>query len=134
MNALRIWADNFTPLRSRNIRIYLGGQGVSLVGTFLQQTALGLLVYHLSGGEAAPLGVLSFCNALPLLLFNPFTGGLPDRFPPRPLMAGCAVVQMTVAITLALLSHTGAVPLGHIYALALPLGTAHSVHMSPQRA
>jgi len=134
MNALRIWADNFTPLRSRNIRIYLAGQGVSLVGTFLQQTALGLLVYHLSGGEAAPLGVLSFCTALPLLLFSPFTGGLADRFPRRWLMAGCALVQMGVAIALAVLSHTGAVQLGHIYALALVLGTAQSVNMPAQQA
>jgi MFS family permease len=134
MNAFAIWADNFTPLKSRNIRVYLSGQSISLVGNFLQQTALGLLVYQLSQGAALPLGILSACSALPLLLLSPFAGALADRFPHRRLLLACNTVQMAVAFTLAVLTQTQSVQLWQIYSLALALGVAQAVYFPAQQS
>jgi len=131
---LAIWRANFTPLRERPIRIYLSGQAVSMVGTFLQSTALGLTVYRLSGGVASSLGLLSICLALPVLLLSPFSGVLADRFARRRLLLGCHAVQMSVALALALLSHSGALALWQIYGLALLLGCTQSVYFPAQQA
>src|SRR5256885_12955488 len=42
-------ARAFGSLRSRNVRLFLGGQSVSLVGTWIQQVAMGWLAYRLTG-------------------------------------------------------------------------------------
>jgi len=131
--AVAIWADNFTPLRTRAVRVYLSGQAVSLLGNFLQQTALGLLVFRLSGGRALALGIQAACIALPLLLLSPISGALADRFPRRQLLMACSTVQMAVALALAVLTHTGAVQLWHVHGLALLLGVAQSVHFPAQQ-
>ncbi len=130
--AAAIWADNFTPLRLRAVRVYLSGQAVSMVGNFLQNTALGLLVYQLSGGVALALGVQAACLALPLLLLSPFAGVLSDRLPRRRLLMACGLVQMAVALALALLTHLHWVQLWHVYGLALLLGVVQSVHFPAQ--
>jgi hypothetical protein len=36
-------------LRSRNYRLFVAGQGISLVGTWMQQVAMSWLVYRLTG-------------------------------------------------------------------------------------
>ena len=134
MSFAAIWKANFTPLRARSTRLYLSGQAVSMIGTFLQSTALGLTVYRLSGGQAAALGLLSICQALPVLLLSPFSGVLADRFHRHRLLLACNVVQMSVALTLALLSHMGWIALWQIYALALLLGCTQSVYFPAQQA
>ncbi len=129
-----VWKNNFTPLRTRHTRIYLSGQAVSMIGTFLQSTALGLVVYRLSGGAAVSLGLLSICMAMPVLILSPFSGALADRFPRRRVLLSCHVVQMSVALSLALLSHTGAIQLWQIYSLALLLGCTQAVYFPAQQA
>lgn len=44
---LRTLQEGFSPLRIRSLRIYLSGQSVSLVGTFMQSTAQSWVVYDL---------------------------------------------------------------------------------------
>lgn len=131
---IAVWCNNFTPLHARPTRIYLSGQAVSMIGTFLQSTALGLVVFDLSGGIATSLGLLSICQALPVLLLSPFSGSVADRFARRYVLLACHGIQMSVALTLALLSHTGAVQLWHIYGLAVLLGCTQSVYFPAQQA
>jgi MFS family permease len=133
LSALRVWAANFSPLRRRPVRIYLSGQAVSLFGNFLQQTALGLLVYRLSGGAAAPLGVLSACSALPLLLLSPFSGALADRWPRRRLLLACHGFQMAAAFLLAVLSATDTVQLWQVYVVSAGLGAVQAVYFPSQQ-
>lgn len=52
----------FRALQSRNYRLYFGGQGVSLIGTWMQQVALSWLVYRLTH-SALMLGVVSGAGA-----------------------------------------------------------------------
>jgi len=42
------FSANFSPLRIRNCRIYLSGQAVSLIGTWLQITAQGIVCIRLA--------------------------------------------------------------------------------------
>jgi hypothetical protein len=41
-------AGSVRALRHRNFRLFLGGQLVSITGTWMQQVALGWLVYRLT--------------------------------------------------------------------------------------
>src|SRR3989442_4776491 len=71
-------ARAFGSLRSRNVRLFLGGQSVSLVGTWVQQVAMGWLAYRLTGSPLL-LGVLAAAGPLPALLLMPVAGGPLDR-------------------------------------------------------
>src|SRR5438093_11870024 len=72
-------ARAFGSLRSRNVRLFLGGQSVSLDGTWVQQVAMGWLAYRLTGSPLL-LGVLAAAGQLPSLLLMPIAGGLSDRW------------------------------------------------------
>jgi hypothetical protein len=50
---VRTLLDSFTPLRLPNLRTYLIGQAISLLGTWMQVTAQGWLVWELAGRSGA---------------------------------------------------------------------------------
>ncbi len=52
-NALSTLRQSFSPLQYVNFRIYLGGQAISLIGTWLQNAAQAWVVWTLTGSEAA---------------------------------------------------------------------------------
>ncbi|MDQ6635778.1 MAG: MFS transporter, partial [Gemmatimonadota bacterium] len=54
-------------LRSRNFRLFFGGQSVSLVGTWITRVATSWLVYRLTGSVLL-LGVVGFCGQIPTLV------------------------------------------------------------------
>ena len=63
----------FRALRHRNYRLFFVGQGLSLIGTWLQQVAMSWLVYRLTG-SAWLLGVVAFCANVGILLFSNVAG------------------------------------------------------------
>src|SRR5262249_40718137 len=71
-------AGSFPALRHAAFRRYILGQGVSLVGFWMQSVAQGWLVYRLSGSELA-LGMVSFVGYLPVLCLAPVAGVVADR-------------------------------------------------------
>ena len=72
----------FRALRHRNYRLFFTGQGLSLIGTWLQQVAMGWLTYRLTG-SAWLLGVVAFCANVGILLFSNVAGVLADRIDRR---------------------------------------------------
>lgn len=133
----------FRALRHRNYRIYFSGQAVSMVGTWLQQVAMGWLAYRLTG-SALLLGVIAFCANAGILFLGSFAGVLADRVDRRRAMFVTQGVLATQAALLALLTATGAVQPWHLVALALVMGVANAfdiplrqslyVHMIDDRA
>ncbi|MGA2081688.1 MAG: MFS transporter [Holophaga sp.] len=117
--------ESLRSLRHRNYRLFCSGQLVSLIGTWMQMVALSWLVYRLTG-QAAMLGLMSFCNLIPVFLLAPVGGLVADRIPSRPLLLTTQTVAMVLALTLALLTLTGQVRLWHLFVLALALGTANA--------
>jgi len=67
------WNLLVRALRHRNYRLFFGGQGISLVGTWMTRVATGWLVYRLTG-SAFLLGLVSFSSQIPILLLGPFAG------------------------------------------------------------
>ncbi len=124
--------DSFSPLRFPNFRIYLGGQTVSLIGTWLQVTAQAWLVWTLTGSEAAS-GIVAMLGALPFLLFGPFAGVIAERTDRRKLLIGTQIAAMLLAFALAFLVQSQLVQIWHVYVLSFLLGTVNTLDVPTQQ-
>ncbi|MEO8392998.1 MAG: MFS transporter, partial [Chloroflexota bacterium] len=131
-NTWRTLRSSFDPLRQRNFRIYLGGQSVSLIGTWLQVTAQGWLVWTLTQSEAA-LSIVAMLNALPILLFGPWAGVVAERLDRRKLLIATQVASMILAFLLAFLVQSQTIQIWHVYLLAFLLGTVTAFDLPTQQ-
>jgi MFS family permease len=123
---------SFSPLRFPNFRIYLGGQAISLIGTWLQVTAQAWLVWTLTGSEEAS-GIVAMLGALPFLLFGPWAGVIAERTDRRKLLIGTQVAAMLLAFALAILVQTQLVQLWHVYLLSFLLGIVNALDVPTQQ-
>ena len=112
-------------LRSRNYRLFVAGQSVSLVGTWMQQVAMSWLVYRLTG-SAVLLGVVGFASQIPTLLISPVAGVLADRWDRRRLLITTQALAMLQATFLAVVVLTGTVQVWQIILLSLVLGIVNA--------
>ncbi len=120
-------------LRSRNYRLFFGGQGVSLIGTWMQSVALGWLVYRLTN-SAVLLGVTAFAGQVPVLLLAPLTGVFADHWPLRRLLVVTQSVALLQALVLAVLTLSGSVTPAAIIVLSAVLGTVNAFDMPARQA
>jgi MFS family permease len=117
--------ETFAALKHYNYRLWFSGQVVSLVGTWMQSTAQGYLIYQLTGSPAY-LGLVGFVGGLPSWLFTLFGGVVADRISRRNLMVITQSVMLVLAFILAGLTFTNAVKPWHIIVLAFFLGVANA--------
>ena len=125
--------DSFLPLRNWNLSVYLSGQAISLIGTWMQVTAQAWVVWSLTHSTAA-LGVVAMLGTLPILLLGPWTGVWADTLDRRRLLIVSQTSAMVLAITLALLVQTGVIQVWHVYVLATLLGIVTALDMPTQQA
>jgi MFS family permease len=111
----------FRALRHRNLRLFFVGQGISLVGTWMQQVAMGWLVYRLTDSELL-LGVIAFAGQFPGLLLAPFAGALADRCSRHRMVVAAQTLLMIQASVLAALVVSERVEVWHLVALAMAAG------------
>ena len=133
MNIASTLRESFSPLKIRNFRIYLGGQAISLVGTWLQMTTQGWVVWELSHSATA-LGLVAMLGSLPILLLGPWAGVWADRLDRRKLLIASQAGAMLLAFVLALLTQTGLVQLWHVYLLSALLGIITAIDIPAQQA
>ena len=118
----------FRALRHRNYRLFFAGQGISLVGTWMQRIAMSWLVYRLSH-SALLLGVTGFAGQIPTFVLAPFAGVLADRWNRRRTLVVTQVLAMLQAAVLTVLILTRTVEVWHIVVLAVILGTVNALDM-----
>ena len=106
---------------SRNYRIYLVGQSISLCGTWMQTVAQAWLVLKITGSGTA-LGFVVALQFLPVLVLGPWGGVLADRMPKRRLLLITQVAFGLLALLLGILTATNVVTLWMVYAVALCFG------------
>ena len=115
----------FAALKHYNYRLWFGGQVVSLVGTWMQSTAQGYLVYQITH-SLTYLGLVGFVGGAPSLLFTLFGGVIADRLPRRRLLVITQTCMLVLAFVLAALTFTHTVRPWHIIVLAFLLGVANA--------
>ena len=108
-------------LGHRNFRIFLGGQFVSLIGTWMQTVAHGWLVYTLTG-SAFLVGLVPALGGLPILLFTLYGGVLADRVDKRKFIILLQALMLCEAVALAVLTATGHVTVMWVIVLAVVFG------------
>jgi predicted MFS family arabinose efflux permease len=127
------WSQTFSAMRHRNFRLYFWGQLVSVVGVWMQSTAQQWLVYRITGSQAS-LGMVTFINFLPVLLFSLFMGVVTDQFPRRKLLVFTQIWFTLLAIILAVLTWLEVVQYWHILLLSFLLGFGNALDMPARQA
>src|SRR5579883_1489457 len=96
----------FRSIRHRNYRLFFFGQIVSLIGTWLQNTALAWLVYQITK-DARALGLMSFLGAIPVLILGVYAGTVADEYPKRRIIIWTQSLLGVSAIALAIFVWAG---------------------------
>lgn len=115
-------------LDSRNYRLFFFGQGLSLIGTWMTQTATIWLVYHLTN-SAWLLGVVGFAQQIPNFLLSPFAGVLVDRWNRRQTLVITQALAMVQSLIMAALAYSGQIQVWHILVLSVFQGCINAFDM-----
>jgi MFS family permease len=95
----------FRALKHRNFQLFIVGQLVSLVGTWMQTTAQLWLVYDLTHSPAL-LGIFGFANQIPMLVLASVGGYVGDRYSRHRGVIATQTISMLLAFILAGLTLT----------------------------
>ena len=137
--------DSSSLLRAmshRNFRLFLLGQSISLIGTWMQQVAVGWLMYRLTSSPWY-LGFYSFASQIPSLFLSPFAGVAADRWNRHRTIVITQMFAMLQAVLLLLVVQFGGeivwplmllgFTLGLINAFDMPVRQSFLVDMVPNR-
>jgi MFS family permease len=117
------WSKTFSAFKHRNYRLWYVGQLMSLMGSWMQTTAQGFLIFQLTQSPAF-LGYVGFAAGVPTWVFMLYGGVVADRVPRRTLLIITQTSMMCLAFVLAALTFLGVVQPWHILVLAALMGVA----------
>ena len=133
-----------TMLRSlahHDFRLFFIGQGMSLIGTWMQTTAMAWLVNDITAvpsgshhGDPFWLTMVVFANQIPGLLLGPVSGVVTDRFRRRPILYITQTLMMLQAFALAWLAFSGIIQIWHLIALGGLLGVVSTFDVTARQA
>ncbi|MFU8844801.1 MAG: MFS transporter [Bacteroidales bacterium] len=115
------FALTYRSLRHPNYRLFFWGQSVSQMGTWIQNIAIGWLVYRLTG-SAIYLGIIAFAGQIPSLFITPLAGVYADRFNRRKVLVITQILAMVTAITLALFVLFDIITIAYLLVFAVVAG------------
>jgi MFS family permease len=118
-------AQTFIAFRNYNYRLWFVGQLISLVGTWMQATAQGYLVYELTH-DPAYLGYVAFAAGVPTWIFTLYGGVISDRVPRRTMLIVTQTIMMVLAFILTGLVFAQLIQPWMIIVMAFLLGTANA--------
>ena len=110
-------------LSHRNFRLFFIGQGISLIGTWMQNVGEGWLILTLTNSPFY-VGLTSALSSLGVLLFSLYAGVIADRTDKRRFIVFMQVAFMLEAFAVAILVWTGVIQVWHVLTLATLLGIA----------
>jgi MFS family permease len=120
-----------SALSSKNFRIFLYGNAISVIGLWVQRLTLGWQAWELSESPLV-VGLVAGAQFMPLFLLTPFFGVLVDRIRRRNGAIVMHVIMTIISAILALLTLRGAINIQWLLSLALANGIAYSAY-SPIR-
>src|SRR6266478_6361453 len=127
------WRHTFRALRHRNYRLFFWGQLVSLVGTWMQQTAMMWFVYDRTNSKLL-LGVVAAVGSAPMVFSSVWGGSLADLYPKRSILVLTQSAQMLCAFLLAAGVGLGFATPAFIMVVAAFNGTAMGFDMPARQA
>lgn len=133
MPRLGNWGFAFRALRSRNYRLFFGGQSVSLVGTWMTRIATAWLVYRLTRSPFL-LGLVSFAGQIPLFFVAPFAGVWVDRWDRHRTLVVTQTLSMLQSFALAWLALANVITVWEVIWLMLFQGLVNAFDMPARQA
>jgi len=118
-------STRFRALKHRNFQLFIIGQLISLVGTWMQTTAQQWLVYKLTGSVAV-LGVFGFASQVPMLLLAWMGGYVGDRYNRHRGVIVTQSLSMILAFVLAGLTLTHLIREWHLIVIAFLVGIVNA--------
>ncbi len=91
--------STFTAFKSRNYRLFFAGQTISLLGTWMQKTAVSWVIYSQTHSKLM-LGVSVFATLFPSALLTPLGGVFSDRYDRYRVLLLTQILSMVQAILL----------------------------------
>lgn len=128
-----VWRRMFRAFQNRNFRFYFTGQFISMLGSWLQQIALGWLIYEKTRSPFL-LGAVSFLSNIPILILGPFVGVWLDRVDRRRALETAQWLGLIQATFLAILAWTDWLTVPLVIIMALLQGLANSIDMPSRQA
>jgi MFS family permease len=122
----------FRSLQHRNARLFFLGLSFSNIGSWIQMTAVSLLVYRQTG-KATDVGVTLFCQFLPMLVLGVWAGAIADRVDKRKMTMLTQSWQAVLAILLGCLALAGWTTLPVIYLVSLANGVVQAIDNPARR-
>lgn len=128
-----LWRSTLRALAHRNYRLYFFGQGVSLIGTWMQQLAMMWLVYELKH-SAMLLGAVAFASQIPTFFVAPLAGVFTDRWNRHRTLIATQSLALVQASMLTAIAWTGWVEVWVILALSVGLGIVNAFDIPTRQA
>lgn len=125
--------DSFSPFKNANFRTYLLGQGISLIGTFMQQMALQWFIWDVTQ-DTRWVGIVAAVTFAPAFFLMPFTGAIADRVDRRKVLIATQLIEMSLALLLALFIFLGMHVIWPVLVFALILGVTAAFNFPTQGA
>jgi len=119
------FSTRFRALQHRNFQLFIAGQLISLIGTWMQTTAQLWLVYKLTG-SAALLGVFGFASQVPMLFLSSLGGYVGDHYDRHRGVIGTQTAAMILAFILAGLTLTKLINIWELIGIAFLLGIVNA--------
>jgi MFS family permease len=123
----------FGALRHRNYRLFLTGQIISTVGTWMQSVAMPWFALQLTHSGLL-VGLVLAAQFLPVLVGSQFTGELADRFRKRNVLLLTQTAFMLPSFALFLLSRSGHAEYWMIIVAAVATGTINALDVPARQS
>ncbi|HOW34098.1 MAG TPA: MFS transporter [Methanoregulaceae archaeon] len=117
----------------RNYVLFFSGQGISIIGTWMQQIAMTWLVYRMTNSTLL-LGVISFTGMIPIFFLSSFAGVSADRRNRYRIVVTTQFLAMGQAFIAAFLTLTGIITVWQIIALSSFLGMVNAFEMPARQS
>jgi len=125
--------NTFNAFHSRNYRLYFFGQSISLIGTWMQRTAVYWLIY-VQTHSAFMLGLAVFSTQFPSFLFSPLGGVVSDRYNRYRVTIITQIASMIQASLLAALVIFTKYTVWEIFALSVVLGIINAFDLPARQS
>lgn len=124
-NALSAYFRQQVALTHRNYRLFIIGQSLSVIGTWVQRIAMIWLAYRLTNSPFI-LGLVGFSEQIPIFIIAPFAGVFADKWNKHRAIIIIESLAMLQGLAMAGLYFAGVIQIWQIIVLSLALGVINA--------